>query len=470
MSVPAYTPPTITAAGLTVSSYQAILADNIQAAFLNPYGQNQYVGEDSAIYEMLSILSLKQADCHAALQFVYNQLSPQTAVGTGLDRSVKMNGLDRAGFTYSSVVLTLTGTAGATITNGAAQDTSGNLWSLPSPYTFSSGPNYVTATCTTPGNVTAEPGTVNIIATPASGWLTVTNAAAATPGEAVEQDSQLRARQSISVALPARTPVAATVAAILATPGVTRTAPGYPTPGGPGSSIENPTAATDSWGNPQHSITMVVEGGTDLAVANTIYSKKTIGCFTNGTTSVLVTDPVTGYQCTISFYRPSSMPVGILISVHGLAGFTSATLVAIQSYLVSYLKSLAIGESVVYSELYGAALTARSNPDQPTFSIWALTSGVLTAATTCATTLGSANIVVASNAGLVIGNTIIAAGIPTGATISNITGTTITLSANATVSATGVAASFFSMGTSDLVLPFYAAAYGAALNVVVTSV
>ena len=88
----AYAAPTVTAAGLIISTYQDILADNIQA-YLNIYGQNQYVGTDSAIYQLLSILSLKQSDTNLGLQLAYNQSSPQTAVGAGLDRVVKMNGL-----------------------------------------------------------------------------------------------------------------------------------------------------------------------------------------------------------------------------------------------------------------------------------------------------------------------------------------------------------------------------------------
>ena len=58
MSTPPYVPAFVGPAGLTVSSYPSILADNLQA-YLNIYGQNQYVGKDSAIYQLLSILSLK---------------------------------------------------------------------------------------------------------------------------------------------------------------------------------------------------------------------------------------------------------------------------------------------------------------------------------------------------------------------------------------------------------------------------
>lgn len=368
MSTPPYAPPSVGPAGLTISSYASILADNLQA-FLNIYGQNQYVQPDSAIYQLLAILSLKQSDTNLGLQLAYNQTSPQTAVGAGLDRAVKMNGLAREAFTYSTVSLTCTGTVGLVLTNAFAQDQAGNLWALPSPLTLVGGTATAVATCTTPGNVAAEPSTINIKASPVNGWATVNNTYAATPGSPVEPDSKLRARQAVSVALPALTPIAATVAAILATLNVTRVAPGYPTPGGPGTSIENPTGAADSWGNPAHSITMVVEGGTDAAVGLSIYLKKTIGCFTNGTTSTVVVDPNTGYAETISFYRPSYIQPFIGMYLQGLPGFTTATVIAVQAALVAYLNSLAIGEEVTYSALWSVALSVTPNISQPEFSI-----------------------------------------------------------------------------------------------------
>ena len=151
MSTPAYFPPSVTANGLTVPTYASILQDNLNA-FLNIYGVNQYVAPDSAIYQLLSIISLKQSDTMQAAQLAYNQSSPQTAVGAGLDRQVKMNGLAREAFTYSTSLVNLTGASLGTISNGFAQDQTGNLWSLPSTVTFPlSGIISVTVTCTTPG-------------------------------------------------------------------------------------------------------------------------------------------------------------------------------------------------------------------------------------------------------------------------------------------------------------------------------
>ena len=478
-----YVPPSVSSAGLTIATYQAILADNLQG-FLNIYGQNQYVGPDSAIYQLLSIVSLKQADTNAGLQLVYNQASPLTAVGAGLDRVVKMNGLARLPFSYSTATLTCVGVAETLLTNAFAQDQNGNLWALPASVTLVGGSVNVIATCTKPGNIAAEPATINIISTPTNGWTSVTNAAAAIPGASVEADSALRARQAISVALPSVTPVAATVAAVLAVSGVSRVAPGYPTPGGPGTSIENPTGISDSpWGNPAHSITMVVEGGQPLDVATVIYSKKTIGCFTNGTTSVIVADPVTGYATTISYYQPSYVQPYIGVYVHGLGGFTSTTLTAIQTALVNYLDSLAIGEEITYSALYGAALSVMPNLAQPEFSIKSITLD---------TTAGGLFTVVpdAPGIGYAINDVLTVAGGTSGTvTVSSVNGTggitgiypRVTTAGSGYAVATGVAVSGGGAATvsitavqptavSDLTLLFYQAAQGVTANVVVAAV
>jgi uncharacterized phage protein gp47/JayE len=469
MSTPPYAPPSIGPAGLTINTYPSILADNLQA-YLNIFGLNQYVAPDSAIYQLLSIISLKQSDANLGLQLAYNQASPQTAVGAGLDRIVKMNGLARSSFTYSTAILTITGSATAVLVNCFAQDQNGNLWSIPSPLPITGGAVDVVAVCTTPGNVTAEPNSINIKATPSLGWTSVNNAAPATSGDPVETDSELRARQAISVALPSRTTLQTTIASVLAVAGVTRVAPGYPTPGGPGTSIENPTGATDSWGNPPHSISMVVEGGTDAAVAQAIYGARGIGCYTNGTTAVVVVDPNSGYSMTISFFRPTYIPIAVLVAVTPLAGFTSSTLAAIQAGIVNYLNSLSIGETVVYSELYGAALTARPNPDQPIFSIASIRSAALSAQTTGNLVLGSPNVVVASVVGLANGMLVVdetnPAALPDGVMIINISGSTVTLSANAFQSQTGDSLSFFALGTSDIAMPnYYDAVVGLDSNV-----
>lgn len=467
MSTPAYFPPSVGPAGLVVPSYAAILNDNLQA-FLNIYGANQYIAPDSAIYQLLSIISLKQSDVNLALQLVYNQSSPQTAVGAGLDREVKMNGLARAPFSFSTALVTVTGVSATTITNGFAQDQSGNLWALPTTVVIpNSGFITVTAICTTPGAVSAEPGAINIVNTPVPGWNTVTNSAAATAGEPVETDSALRARQSISVALPSLTPVAATIAAILATPGVVRVAPGYPTPGGPGSSIENPTGAEDSWGNPAHSISMVVQTSNTVTVAQAIYNKKTPGCFTNGTTTVPVVDATTGVTENISFFLPSEVPAFLLVTVLGYGSVpNSATLTAVQTALVNYLNALAIGETISIGALYYEAMSVNAQLTAPNFGVQSVRVGTQTASTTATFSNGGTSMVVASAAGIIAGQLVVGAGIAPGTLTGTPSGTTIPLSIATTAAGTGIAVEFSTLSSSDVPMPnFYYAAQGVTANV-----
>lgn len=461
ISTPPYAPPSIGPAGLIVPSYPSILADNVQA-FLNIYGTNQYIAPDSAIYQLLSILSLKQSDVNLALQLAYNQSSPQTAVGAGLDRQVKMNGLARAPFSYSTALLTVVG-GNITITNGFAQDQQGNLWALPATVSITGGSVNVTAVCTTPGAVSAEPGTINIINTPLAGWTSVTNAAAAVNGLPIESDSELRARQSISVALPSSTPLSSTIAAILAARGVVRVAPGYPTPGGPGSSIENPTGATDSWGNPPHSISMVVECTNTLSVATAIYEKKTIGCFTNGTTTVPVVDPVTGVTEDISFYLPTNYPIFLLVTLTGYGTVpTSAVILAVQTALVTYLNELAIGETVSIGALYYEVMAINSSIIAPNFGVSSLKVGVQTVITTATFSSAATTMTVASAVGIVSGQLVVGAGLAPGTlVVGSPSGLTVTLSIATTAAEAGSSVQFSTLGSVDVPMPnFYYAAQG----------
>jgi uncharacterized phage protein gp47/JayE len=382
----AYTPPSLGSAGLSVPAYADILAD-LLAQFQSCYPQNAYLGIDAADYQWISAVAAKCADTMSCCQLAYNARSALTAIGAGLDGIGKVNGIARKAASASTAAVTLTCSAGVvtTINNGVVRDANGYLWSLPALITVGiSGSLSVTATCQTLGAITAAANQIIFIASvPTAGWTSVTNLAAAVAGLPVETDSQFRARQSLSVALPSLTMLQGTTAAIAALSGVSR----Y-------NVLENPTGAVDSNGTPAHSITAVVEGGADAAIAQAIYGKRGIGCHTNGTTTVTVTDAFTLATMPIRFSRPTYVPVYVSLNVHDVTltgALTTAVQAAIKAALVTYLNSLQIGELVVLSELYGAALTARSNPDLPIFSIRALTLG------TSASPTGTADIAMAYN-------------------------------------------------------------------------
>jgi hypothetical protein len=69
---------------------------------------------------------------------------------------------------------------------------------------------------------------------------------------------------------------------------------------------------------------------------------------------------------------------------------------------------------------------------------WVANNGTARVAFTGTTTTGSASVTVSSATGVTVSDRIFGAGIPTGATVTAISGTTLTISANATASASGV--------------------------------
>jgi uncharacterized phage protein gp47/JayE len=362
-----YAPPSISASGLTIPSYNDIL-NNLISNFQTIYGQNVYLANDSSDYQFLSVLALKISDAVQGLQLEYNSRSPWTAIGSPLDSIIKLNGLTRKSASYSTCVVILTGTPGTTITNGIVGDINGNKWDLGStPIPIGSdGTATATAICETIGAITALAGNIINIMTPQSGWTSVTNIAAASVGQPVETDSQLRARQALSTMISSETMLAGTIAAIAATPGVTR----Y-------NVVENYTNAYDGYGNPPHSISAVVEGGTQLAVATAIYNNRGIGCYTNGTTSVPITDPDTGQSININYFLPTYVPIYVSIGIHKLVGYTTATATAIKAAIAAYLNSLQIGENLTISGLYGAALSVMPNLSIPIFSIYYVKAGIV---------------------------------------------------------------------------------------------
>lgn len=356
-----YTAPAITSAGLTIPTYADIRDDLIESA-KSIYGQDIYLEPDSQDYQYISIFAAKIYDAMQSVQLAYNSRGPSTAIGAALDGIIKINGIARNSATYSTCVVTLTGTAGALITNGVVQDSSGYKWGLPSLVTIgSTGAVSVTATCQTIGAIAANIGDISIITTPTMGWTAVNNAVAATVGTAVETDSQLKARQSTSTAQQSLTVLEGTKGAIADIDNVTRFIV-----------YENDTGDVDANGLPAHSITAVVEGGDNTAIATAIYNKKGPGCYTNGTTTVALTDKY-DQVVTIGFYRPDYIDIDSVINVKALPGYTTQTTADIKAAVVAYLNSLAIGDDLAISSLWGASLSAMTNLAKPTFSITSLT-------------------------------------------------------------------------------------------------
>lgn len=368
-----YSPPVITSSGLSIPTYTEIYNYLVQQ-FQSIYGTTVNLDNSTADAQWIAIIALALSDAMQGLQYEYTNRAPQTAIGAALDSIVKFNGITRKQASYSTCQVTLFGTPGTVITSGQLTDTLFQYtWDLPASVTIPTGGSIIaTATCETIGAVnipaSMSAGQYFQIATPTNGWSNTTTNQASAPGQPVETDAQLRARQALSVALPSLTVLAGTVAAIAAVEGVTR----YYVE-------ENPTSSVDANGCPPHSITAIVEGGDNTAIATAIFNNRGIGCYTNSPTGstppgeqIPITDPNTGITLVIGFTLPTYVPIYVIVNAHLLPGGTNNTLTLMQTAVVNYLNSLQIGELVSYGALVAEAMSVNSNLSQPIVSVHSL--------------------------------------------------------------------------------------------------
>lgn len=347
---------TIDATGIHAPALEDIRA-YLVAQFRAIYGPDAYLENDSQDGQWIGIIATAIHDGNAMCVSAYQAFSPATAQGEGLSRMVKINGLARHVASNSTVDLLLGGTAGTVITNGIATDDVGQRWMLPATVTIPvEGQITVTATAADLGAVAAPPGSIENIGTPTRGWQTVTNPEAATEGAPVESDAALRRRQKTSTALPSKTVVDGIVGALLHLPGVARV-----------NAYDNDSNSTDGNGIPAHALAMVVEGGDAQEIASLIRLKKTPGGPTYGTTSEVVTDTY-GIPKTISFFRPTIVPISVAIEISVVGGYTTAIGDLIKQYVADYINLLDIGEDIYLRRLFVPA-NLNGLPQSETYDI-----------------------------------------------------------------------------------------------------
>jgi len=354
--------PYIDESGLHIPSYVDI-RDDLIAQFKQIYGQDIYLDNDSQDYQMISAFALKTYDTMQLLQIVYNNRSPKTAVGSALDGIVKLNGIKRKAASYSTCVLTLSGTPGTTIANGVVEDDAGTKWNLPATATLSESTHQVSAVCAEIGAIEAAPGTITKIVTPTKGWLAVTNTVPAVPGAPVETDEEMRLRQSLSVAIPSQNMLDGTIAGIASVAGVKR----YKV-------YDNDSNVTDEKGIPGHSIAAVVEGGLDAEIAEQIYLRKGPGGGTYGDVSAEYINS-DGLTTIIRFFRPAYVAIDVNLLIKKNTGYTSEIKTKIEKSITAYIENLDIGTDVTITGILAACLSVIDNLSKPPFSVVSLNIG-----------------------------------------------------------------------------------------------
>lgn len=359
------TSPVIDRNGITAPQFADILA-YLQQQYRAIFGDDIYLASDSQDGQFLAILAQAISDANNSTISAYNSFSPATAQGNSLSNMIKLNGIQRQPATKSTVVLRVVGQAGTIIQNGAAQDNNNILWDLPSTVIIPpEGEILVLATCRQYGAITAAVDAIDTIATPTLGWQTVTNPEPPFRGTPIESDGALRMRQTQAVSLPSLSVLAGVVGAVEKIEGVQEVA-----------AYENDSDKVDVNGLPPHSIALVVIGGDPQAVAQAIYSKKTAGSYTYGTTQIRLKDPKIGLETIIRYFIPKRRATHVTVNLKPLINFTAEISEKIKVSISEYINALKIGQDVLTNRLYLPAQLYGGQGSE-TYDVLSLDSGFL---------------------------------------------------------------------------------------------
>lgn len=336
----------IDSTGYHFEDYPAFL-EEFQNNYRTIYGADVNLDASTQDGQRVAVEAKGAYDTAAVGAAIYNSFSPVTAQGVGLSRNVKINGIGRRVPTNSTVDVVIVGTTGTVLSDAVATDALEQKWNIPLTTIPSGGTITVTAVAATEGAISADPNTINQIFTPTRGWQTVNNPTAATTGEPVESDAELRVRQQQSVANPSLTVFDGTIGAVENTTGVVK-ARGY----------ENDTGSIDANGLPAHSVCVVVKGGDDVEIAQAIALHKTPGTQTYGTGPGLVSKLVYdahGMPLLIKFQRPTPVTITVEITIAAGVGWTSDYEELIAQAVADVINGNRIGDDVLITKLYGPA-------------------------------------------------------------------------------------------------------------------
>lgn len=182
---------------------------------------------------------------------------------------------------------------------------------------------------------------IDTISVPISGWDSIINPVAATTGRLVETDAELRERFRNSKFFQSQNILEALLDALRNVQGVTDVVV-----------YENDTDAVDVNGVPAHSFLPIVLGGLPSDIGSSIWENKPTGIRSTGDTTVQVADSQ-GFLHSISYKRPSEVPIYITASISNVDGVAGDAVALIRQNIEDYGKSnYFIGEDVIYSRFY----------------------------------------------------------------------------------------------------------------------
>ena len=356
-----------TSSGLTLSTISELVTQ-LENDFKAIYGNDINIEQNSPDGQMINIFAQGGSDVRELISQLYTSFDPDGASGRTLDARCAINNVYRKGGTFTEVNITIVTDRAVDLqgvdenyndpsaTGYTIQDDAGNQFVLKSSQSLVSGTN--TNIVFRAKDIGAVETIANTITTPVTvvlGVLSVNNPAKGVTGVNEETDAQLKVRRRQSLSIGASGYLNGLQASLSQLDGVTNVKV-YENPTGSTDSDGIPAGSTDSDGIPAHSIWVVISGGANSDIADTIYKKRSAGCNMYGSQSYTIITP-SGQSFVAKWSAPTSGNLYIKFNIQKILSSATFDTTKIANYISSNL-SFDIGDGANTSDITAIAQEA----------------------------------------------------------------------------------------------------------------
>lgn len=311
---------------------------------------------DDPLGSVFAVVADRLGSIAEAQQAIYDAFDPANAQGVQLDNLGAIRGTPRQAPTASTATVTLGGTPGTVIAAGSIVEggglTDAARWTVDAPGFTISGTGTVsgTVTCTEIGATVATSGQIDKLITSISGWTSVTNAAAAVPGQAIELDAAYRVRSAASLQATDGPSIPAIRSSLLALD--------YLDAAIVLDNDDSSPITTSGVTISRHGIAVIVHPSglstdQEIEIADVLYRQGGGGAYFNGAVTRTVTG-TDGSTKVIRFAYAADVAVNVAIVLTMATDYSSADAIAAVTTLVTnYFAALAVGTPARRLELFG---------------------------------------------------------------------------------------------------------------------
>lgn len=329
--------------GVKIDTFDDIFNKKVEQ-YKKIYGSDINISSDNPDGQRIGIESNAILDIQSFGLWLYSQIDPDFSQGQMLNVVSKFCGILRKPATQSTAQIQVEGVIDTVIPKDFEfKDTNSNIWLSTAETTYAAGGILnISVVAQEFGSVNAEIGSINDSNDVLLGIGAITNNQPAVIGNDEETDVEFRKRRNLSTENAAFSTVGSLYASLLDLEQVADVKI-YENK----TSVFNPTLQLDG-----HSIWIIVEGGDDNDIAETIILNKAIGCGEKGDSSGTYTE-IIGANTLIStalFSRPTKTACTLTATITKQGGGLNPDLIT--DSIVG--KQFEIGESIQITELYNS--------------------------------------------------------------------------------------------------------------------